>query len=212
MNIWSQQRVDISSLNDILLENGRPKVIPSRTLSSIEHSHMLQFCVENGIYQIPTEELISWLKPWVAGKKAIEIGAGHGTIAKALDIPATDSYMQTNPAVRAHYEMLGQKVIEPPSFVEKLEANEAVDKYKPEVVIGSWITQLYKEGDEQGSQFGVDEENMLSKIRVYILIGNISVHGDKRIKKLPNKEFKFDWLYSRGRNPELNRIWIWKGA
>lgn len=170
------------------------------------------WCVKNAIYQVPTLELIQWLRPYIAGKKAVEICAGKGVLGKAFEIPTTDSFMQMKKEMRAYYAMLGQPVTDPPNHVEKLEAMDALRKYEPEVVIASWATQLWKsKADRHASAYGVDEEALLDfpSVRTYIHIGNKGVHGDKRILRFPHKSVSLPFLVSRAHNQSENVIYIW---
>jgi hypothetical protein len=174
---------------------------------------LLLWAVKNAVYVFPTTELIVWLKDKIAGRKAIEICAGHGSIGRALDIISTDSFMQTMPEVQAYYRLINAPTTNPPSDVYRFEANEAVDTLKPKVVVGGYVTQLYQEGDAEGigsSIYGVNELDLVSKIQTYIMIGNEKTHGDKRIfGKYPHEKYKFDWLVTRSIDPSLNCIYIW---
>lgn len=203
-------RADVRYLNDIMLDkSGLVKPVESKVLESIPHLHLMQWCVENAVYQICTVELIEWLKAQIDGRTAIEIGSGRGGIGRALGIKCTDSYMQTIPAITEYYRALGQAPIFPPGFVEKIDANEAVNKYKPEVVIGCYITHRYVGGDD-GNEFGPVEENIIDRA-TYIHVGNLNVHKAKTILGVrPPKEFRFPWLRSRARDQSLNMIWVWE--
>ena len=70
---------------------------------------MLQFCLSRGIHCLPTLELIEFLKEEIGiqrlGKIAIEIGAGHGAIAKALNIISTDSFQHHDLNIKTHKPM-----------------------------------------------------------------------------------------------------------
>jgi hypothetical protein len=201
---------NVDYLDDLMLDkDGSVKPIESAKLDAIPLDHIRIWCGKNAIYQICTVELVEWLKNEIAGRNAIEIGAGVGGIGKALGIHSTDSYMQTNEAVAQYYKALGQKPTQPPSYVEKIDANDAVDKYKPEVVVGAFITHRHTGGDV-GNAFGPLEEQIINKA-TYIHVGNINVHKSKPILALPHKEYTFPWLRTRCANQSLNRIWIWNG-
>ena len=92
------------------------------------------------LYVLPTTELISFLRKEIGDMSAIEIGCGTGFIAKELGVPATDIRMQEVPEVAFWYKMNGQPVIKYPDYVEKLEGMEAIQKYKPDVAFGCYIT------------------------------------------------------------------------
>lgn len=208
------EKQDVGYLNEILLDDNKEiKIVPSQILKDIPHLHLLQWCVENALYQIPTIELINWLKKQIAGKDAIEICSGRGGLGKALGIPATDSYVQTTPALALQFTLMGQAPVVPPASVAKLEALEAVLEFRPKVVVGSFVTQCYIKGDEDGpigsSVYGPNEIEIFKNIETYIHIGNEIVHKDKRLLKYPYKEYHFDWLHSRAFDQSKNVIWEW---
>jgi len=94
--------------------------------------------------------------------------------------------------------------------VEKLDALDAVKKYEPDVVIGSWITTYAPHEMPYGSNpHGIKEPEILDLVDTFIIIGNLDTHGDKPILKRAHEEYYFDWLVSRGKHQENNRIWIW---
>lgn len=219
-NAYVMDRVDVSYLDKLLLdENGLLKVVYAIDLMRVPQEHLMQWGNQHGVYTFPTLEMIEWLKDQIRGRSAIEICAGYGAIGRALGIPTTDSYIQTTPEMIALYTKMGQVPIQPPPDVEKLEASEAVEKYKPQVVIAAYATQKYQEGDEGGegrpkvnsSVYGVDELSILPKLEKYINIGNVLSHGDKRIlKQFPNfKRYRVPWLFTRSGSPGGNEIVVW---
>jgi hypothetical protein len=201
---------DITDLtNDILLPNGKLKFLPAEYYHNLDQNKLRLFCHLKARYGIPTIELIDFLKDQIKDRKAIEIGAGNGDFAYHLNIPATDAKYQADEKFKNFYKMVQQPVIQYPQDVIPLTAQEAVYKYKPKVVIASWVTEKYIKGKSTGFIKGVNEIKLLKSIETYILIGNIAVHGNKEIMKIPHKEYCFPWIISRSNNPELNRIWIW---
>ncbi|EAB4417367.1 hypothetical protein D7B12_18215 [Salmonella enterica] len=140
---------------------------------------------EHGIYSFPTIEAVNFLRRIVEGRehKTIEIGAGNGGWCKALGIRGTDSFLQRRPDIAAKYASMGQPPASYGPHVEKLEAIKAIRKYRPEVVIGSWVTQKFR-ADRfcmRGNVDGVDEIRLLELVDEYIIIGNTAQHGDKMI-------------------------------
>lgn len=77
---------------------GAPRVVPAAALANTTPEERLRFGVEHGIYAFPTEELVAFLRDLIGGRSAIEIGAGHGRLAAALGIPATDNRQREGPA------------------------------------------------------------------------------------------------------------------
>jgi hypothetical protein len=186
--------------------------VPTAHLKSFPRDVIQLWCVKRGVYQLPTTELIEWLNEKIGFKRAIEICAGNGVLGRALSIIRTDSFMQTRPDILAYYRAFGQEPIAPPTDVIKLDANNAVKKFLPQVVIGAWVTQLYQEGDKDGSMYGVDEFDIIKQVESYIHIGNDGPHGSKRSLSLPHKKYRFDWLVSRGQDQSLNHIVVYKGG
>jgi hypothetical protein len=204
-------KVDVSYLDPILLNGGLIKPVPAQKLEGINQDHLMLWCVLNAVYQIPTIELIDWLRQYIGNKAAIEICAGKSGIGRALGIRATDSWMQTRPEVMAYYQMLKQMPVIPPGYVEKIDANDAVKKYDPQIVVGSFVTQRWlSENDVDGNAFGPVEEEWLDAGKTYIHIGNEETHQNKRVLSRSHKTFKFPWLRSRSMDQQKNVIWVWE--
>ena len=199
---------DISS--EVLREDGKIKLLPAEMWKKYKWDDFRAFCHLKARYGIPTYELISYLTNIIDGRSAIEIGAGAGDLGCILNIPMTDSRQQEWPDIKAAYAAMRQPVIKYPDDVEELEAFRAVLKYKPKVVIGSWITTYAPHEMPYGSNpFGVREKNIIELVDTFILIGNIDTHGDKPIMKIPHEEIYEEWIISRAKNQENNRIFIW---
>ena len=136
-----------------------------------------------------------------------------GDLGRALDIPMTDSAAQDTSDMRLRYAIMGQKPIVPPPDVQRIGANAAVAAHRPKVVVASWVTQRFQEGDTErgiGSFYeGVDELTLLDHVETYIHIGNRKVHGDKRILARVHQTCWLPFLVSRATQPELNVVWIW---
>lgn len=206
--------IPIDSVTDIspevISDDGKVKLLPAEMWKKYRWDDFRVFCHMKGRYGIPTCELISFLTKVIDGRNAIEIGAGAGDLGCMLNIRMTDSRQQERPEIIAAYKAMRQPVIKYPKDVEKLESLEAVYKYKPQVVIGSWITTYAPKEMPYGSNpYGIKEEKILKLVETFILIGNIDTHGDKPIMKIPHEEHYADWMVSRGKNQENNRIWIW---
>jgi len=203
---------DISSM--LLDERGCLRVVDAEVLAQTTREERALFGVRHACYVLPTKELIEHLLRLIDGRKAIEIGAGNGVIARALGIPATDNHQQTWPEVKAHYEMLKQPVICYGDNVEKLSAIEAVEKYKPEVVVAAWVTHQYEPQRHWagGNENGVDESALLARCREYIFIGNEVVHKNKLIWEQPHTKNFHDFLFSRAANGSRDFLATWKGS
>lgn len=195
---------------DVLLMDGLGLLRPIEAwkIQSIPKEELLSWMHKRAVYQIPTVELIDWLHEQTKSTPTIEICAGNGAIARALGITATDSYVQVNEAKSLLLSM-GQCPTEPPADVLRYEANKAIEAFRPDTVIGSFVTQKWCDATQQGSIWGVDEEKLLSKVGRYIMIGNEAVHGHKRILKYPHKKLHFPWLVSRGFDQSKNCIYVW---
>jgi hypothetical protein len=198
---------DISQLEKKLYKKGLLQIKPSSFYKKIPREVLLYFAYVKGIYVFPTKELVEWLKKNSSGNM-IEIGAGHGAIGRSLCIPITDSRMQEIPEVKSYYAIMGQPVIEYPNDIEKLEAMEAIKKYKPSTIFGAFITHKWKDGMEDGNILGVDEDVLIKNVDMYISVINKHTHKTKPILKIPHEEHYFPWLITRTEQ-ESNRIAIW---
>lgn len=195
-------------------ENGQLRVMPAKFYEGTSNLERAMLGARTGVYGLPTVELVAWLVKYIAGRSAIEVGAGTGILAAALGIPATDNLMQNWPAIKAHYLQLGQSVVPYGKNVENLPAADAVAKYSPQVVIASWVTHLYDPARHEagGNMYGVAEEEIVQNCDAYVFIGNTHVHRDKPILSIPHETFKFPWLFSRAHNGSAEFIKVWERA
>lgn len=208
------ERSDISELNKLVLdERGKFKIPSYVDLKQFTQSQISQFCIENGMYNFPTKELVEYLKEEIGDeKKVLEIGAGNGVMAKELGILATDSYQQVRADMRELYLTIGQEVVRYGEHVEKYDAQQSISKFKPNVVIAAWVTHKYdpKRHYSGGNSEGVNEGYILERVNKYIFIGNEETHKKKFILEKGHRTFKAEWLYSRSMNKEKNIIWTWR--
>ncbi len=200
-------KCDLTNLNHEAIQDGKLIIHSAEFWKKRDLNELRYFMHQHGIYVMPTLELIYWLRDNIIGK-AIEIGAGNGSISRALNIPITDSRMQERMEIKLIYQMQGSPVINYPDDVEALDAIEAIKKYKPDTVIGAFITHRYEPSIGTGNPYGVVEENILKKVKRYINIGNKRTHSDKPILNLPHEEHQFDWLITRANDQSLNTIFV----
>lgn len=205
------QPKDVSYLDSLLLDNGLLKVLSASTYSTIPTEDLMLYGHFKGYYCFPTIELAEWLMQHIDVDSTIEIGAGHGALARYMKIPAIDSKCMELPEVKIYYALMRQPITIYPEDIIKLDAIEAIKKYKPKTVIGCWITHKYKEEDHErgGNMYGIEEEDILKNVDQYIVVGNEKVHGKKKILELKHEEYKFPWLFSRASEPQKNIIYIW---
>lgn len=208
--------IDPSKVRDIspllLDEQKQLKVVPARVFQETTMQERALFGVRNAYYGFLTTELIAYLKDFIGDRSAIEIGAGHGGLGRALGIPATDSHQQDRPEIKAYYNALQQPVITYGEDVEMLDAHSAVEKYKPQVVVASWVTHRYTEARASagGNQDGVNEEAIIDACEAYVFIGNEKVHAAKSIWQRPHEKFSPYWVFSRAANGTADFIAIWR--
>lgn len=92
MGISLLEKTDISPLDKLLVgNNGLLRPIPYAELKAFPHGMIQQWCVQRGVYQVPTQELIDFLATH-ANKRTIEICAGNGVLGRSLNLIMTDSY------------------------------------------------------------------------------------------------------------------------
>lgn len=206
---------DTSYLDKLFLdENGQLIIHPYEKLKSIPHQELSLFCLKNGFYSIPTQELIDFLKEEIGDQidKTIEIASGNGVYARALGIKGTDSYMQEESNIKELYLDNGQITVPYGHDVEKIDGLAAVKKYKPSIVLASWCTHKYipSEHWRGGNVYGVNEKLLFEKVNKYIHIGNENVHNKKPLLKKTPRKIHAEWLLSRAENPKHNVIYIWE--
>lgn len=206
--------------------NGLPKIVSGEVMVEKYDNTTIRCAMQkNGLYVWPTTELMEWLdvniKP---SSKTIEIGAGNGVLSEALNVKATDSYMQSEKfepknmrekqiyvkAIQS-YAALNIPFVPYGFNVEQLDAKEAVRLYKPVCVFGCYITHKWVQGDADGNMLGIDEEWILKRnfLKKYIVVGNKKVHQNKRILSYPHEQIKLTGLVVRAEYPSLNRIFVW---
>lgn len=198
----------------VIGEDGHVCVLPASFYDGTTTAERMRLCVAHGLYCLPTEELVGHLRGLIAGHSALEIGAGNGVLARALGIRATDSRMQELPQFQEHYRKLGQATVRYGKDVEKRDAVEAVDHYRPEVVVAAWVTHRYDptRPEAGGNQYGIDEESIIDRCERYVLIGNEHVHRGKSIWSRPHDIIYPSWLKSRAVNGTRDFVAIWDRA
>lgn len=196
---------------DVLGADGRLKVLPASFWAETTPDERAMFGVRHGLYGFPTLELVEYLGNLINGRSAIEIGAGSGVLCEALGIKGTDSYQQREPKYRAFYELHSQPIVEYGPNVEKIDARTAVKAFKPQVVIGSWVTHKYdpRRAFAGGNEAGVDEVPIIRRVETYVLIGNQKVHSNTPIWNLPHSIVYPDWVYSRAWNGTPDFVATW---
>lgn len=200
----------------VSFERGRKlPLLPCDVYRGYHHMGIMLGCRNLGLYGIPTSELIDFLKIEIGNpEECIEIGAGGGQLGHHLGVRMTDNWCQVADAETAAKIAFLQQP--PPAYgedVEKLDALEAVEIYRPRVVLGSWISQFVPEklmGKVGGSPYGIREDILLSRVEKYIHVGNEGTHAEKFILKRPHRKIKAPWIISRSMFPNANVIYIWE--
>lgn len=207
--------IDLSTIRDIseqlTYSDGRMKVVPASVFENTTPHERYFFGFKKAAYGFITEELVAYVQSLIAGRTALEIGAGNGELSTTLGIRATDNYQQSWPEIVERYNALKHPVVTYGANVENLEAAAAVAKYRPSVVVASWVTHKYEPSRHfaGGNSSGVVEEDIINACDTYIFIGNEDVHKYKSIWKTPHTKINPPWLYSRATNGTPNFIAIW---
>lgn len=106
----------------LLDSDGIIKLFPAEFYHSLDNDSLRVWCICRAIYQLPTIELVEWLKNNFNLNKAIEIGAGNNYLYHHLGIKGIDNYSEQIPAVKLVHEILHQPSTNPPPEVEKIDA------------------------------------------------------------------------------------------
>ncbi|QQX80820.1 hypothetical protein JK628_02810 [Shewanella sp. KX20019] len=211
----------------LLDNNGQPQVLPAAFVNSFDRNTFRKFMAEQGLYVYPTEELCEWMRENVikvfGPNNIIEIGAGNGVLSKALGVRATDNYSQASDYKpvskyrelweqgRESMALTGNKPVNYGENVFRIEAIEAVKRFKPTCVIGCFITDMYRQEhhDRGGNVFGVDEVKMKKRVNQYVMVGNLKTHAKKLMLDGDHEELKIPGIITRAEFPELDRIFVW---
>ena len=185
-------------------EDGWVQPVDYVELKKLDFECLRIFFQLTGIYGCITHQLVDWLWDRI-DDDTIEIGSGNGTLGRALDIRCTDNFFQEREDIKELYRNLDSTCIKYPPWVENLDGVEAVKKYKPKNVVGSWITRKYNPKQHQygGNIHGVDELEMFKHTEKYFLIGSEYEHFKKHknglFKKYPCKVHKGVKFMSRSK-------------
>lgn len=204
----------VNNLDKLLLtKERRIKLLSIEFYKELDREYLQIWAHKRARYLIPTIELVNWLKEKIGDRKAIEIGSGNSDLSYYLGIQGTDSCIQQDDEdVRAYIALYNQPGTCPREDILKLEALEAIELLKPDVVIGAWITQ-YGNPLEQGqgrNLYGVKENDLINQCE-YIFLGNKVVHKAKDILSIEHEEYGLETgIYSRAIRPDGDVIWIWK--
>lgn len=199
---------------DVLGADGRMRVLPAAFWAGTSAHERAMFGARTGIYSFPTVEFVDYLRELIAGRSAIEIGAGHGALAEALGIPGTDSYQQREPKYRKFYESNGFTIVPYGPHVVGMDASRAVRHFKPDVVIGCWVTHKYdpQQHARGGNEVGIDEADILRHCASYIVIGHEHVHRHKPIWDRKHTIAYPPFVYSRALSAGRDFVAVFDGA
>ncbi len=170
-------------------------------------------CGNQGVYQIITKELVTFIKHLTKDTNCIEVCSGLGTLGRALEIPRIDRMVNQIPEVAAYYATMENelnKQIEYPVDIENMTAHQAVLKYNPQWIVASWVTQKLMPGSKVGQMYGPLEEHFIdSRNYIHLGSGQNEVHIKKRINKFPHYIIEADWIVAKDsyKAPSQMRIW-----
>ena len=195
--------------------DGRIRLLPAAEFRAAPSDHLRLWLHLRARYALPTAELVEWLKERIGGRRAIEVGAGNGDLGRHIGIVMTDSRLQQTPAMRAFYTRLGQVPTCPPPDVLTLDAETAVARLRPKVVVASWLTRRFVPGVDVGgvsdaSVYSPCEERFLAVAETYVHIGARHVHGTKTLLGRPHQEYRVAGLISRCQDPADDVIYVWE--
>jgi hypothetical protein len=205
------KRHDVRYL-DTLFDWPRVQPLPADQLRRIPQEHLSLWCLQHGLYQLPSVELIDFLGEHIgSANRALEIGAGAGHIGRHVGIPMVDNKMQDWPEIRSFYQSLNQPTVSYGADVLTEDANAAVERLQPQVVLGCWVTERSKVGHPGGNMYGPDEQALLAHpaLDCYLMVGNRRVHDGKLIRNECRHEvLQPDWLFSRSLDRASNVIYL----
>ncbi|MET2951257.1 hypothetical protein ABXV18_24555 [Vibrio owensii] len=213
---------DISEIEAKLLDS-KERLVPvkSEIIHQFPRTAIRLFCHQYGFYSLPTLELLHFLSTHIEDRtKTLEIGAGNGVYGRHLGIRMIDNFQQHPKNDKKYggsasmYALTGQPTVRYGTDVEEIDANAAIAKYKPEVVVASWVTHKFDNRfpERGGNMFGVDFERIANSgyVKKLILVGNKVVHEHSPLMELPHQEFYSSHICSRATYPAEDRVFIWE--
>lgn len=193
------------------MDGRRMRVLPFLEWMKFSWPEIRKLLHETATYVVPTTELLDYLDALIGDEKAIEICAGNGYIGSNLDIIMTDSYQQQDDKMSCLlYDIMKQPRIKYPANVIKLEASRAVRQMRPHTVIGCYATHKWRDDTKSGNVKGVDFEDVYSRVKRLVLVGNLDTHKDNPLLAQPHEEIYLDGLLTRAADHSRNRIFIWE--
>jgi hypothetical protein len=197
---------------EVLDEHGRMRVLPAEFWAATTADERSAFGNRHGLYSFPTTELVAHLQHLIAGRTAIEIAAGHGVLAQALGIPGTDSRQQDKEPWRSILRGSGITTVNYGPDIIELGASQAVRQYRPQVVIGCYVTHRYDPARHElgGNEEGVDERDIVAHCDTYVLVGNTRLHRHSALWPLPHHIEYPPFVYSRAREGGREFIAVWQ--
>jgi hypothetical protein len=94
MRVTILPQADTSYIDKAFLaDDGYVRLRPAAEWRAIDPVHLRIWCGRRARYQVVTQEMVDWLRPQVAGRNALEVGAGAGDLGHHLGIRMTDSGM-----------------------------------------------------------------------------------------------------------------------
>lgn len=212
MAIVTPDRDALATLEaQVIDENGRPRVVPASVFAGVDQANIAALCVKHAFYGVVTCELVEFIREQINGRCAIEIGAGNGVLAEALNITGVDNRMQDWPWVRATYEMSQQPTVRYGANVVHMDGIEALSHYRPQVVIGNWLTHFYRPERHWagGNMYAPDERQILENVETFILVGNSKTHAGHSLLDNAHDTYEPSWLYSRAvRGTNFVKVWL----
>lgn len=228
-------------INELQGSDGRIYPIPYSFIKNDTLDTLNVVMQSMALYTFPTVELCEWLEEQIdeyyeGFEPAIEICAGTGWIGRQLGIPITDIKAQENPVVKGIMRNSLSIPVLYADDTEQIEACEAVKKYNPEYVIGSYVTShknivsnnkrksmsvriptnngyieqnLMELAEKEIPYTGVNVEWIIKHCHKLFLICNLRTHFNQSYLKLPHQTYKFDWLVTRG-DKEQSRVIVFE--
>lgn len=193
--------------------SGRQRVVPAAIYAQYDAPTISALCVKRGIYGLITTELVDFIRDQINHRTAIEIGSGDGVLADALGIIGTDSHQMERPEIRRAYEEMRQPVTKYGPRVRRIDGEAAVKKYRPQVIVASWLTHKWKQEDDilGGNMYAPDELVLLASCELLIFYGNSSAHKNNRLLLRHHVHVENEWMYSRAWRGK-NFLGVWLGG
>jgi hypothetical protein len=204
-----EQEEMLQRMDSLFLSFRIPRMVSRTLYEDQDPLHIAAWANKRGFYSLPTIELGEFIREWIGGRSAHEIGAGHSAMARYLGIYHSDPrYQDKKGWANSAAQAANLPTAYVPAYVANKNADQVLCSYKPKVILAQWVTP--KGTTSHTNFYGPDYPALMEQVETLIFVGNQSVHPYIReALGTPAIEMKGTHIVSRAMKPEENVVWVW---